>query len=304
VLASAADQQVRTKIIVKRGSQIMKLLRAISSMCLVAAACVGGTAAAKDRDVALVLGDSVAFAYINSAGHEYINPDNFLGFADDLGATLGLESVDAGCPGEATGSFLSSTGADNGCRAFRAKFPLHVAYGGTQLEFAQKYLERHRDVRLVTITLGANDGFILENACFLQPDPAACIQAGLPSVLATVERNLQTILADLRATGFGGAIVITNYYSLDYSDAAGTGLTALLNAALEAPAAAYGAVVADVFTAFKTVAAGPIFGGKTCNTGLLNPGVPNPLSCDVHPSQSGHRLIAQAIARTVRAIDD
>jgi hypothetical protein len=52
----------------------------------------------------------------------------------------------------------------------------------------------------------------------------------------------------LRATGFGGAIVITNYYSLDYSDAAGTGLTALLNGALEASAAAYGAVVADLGT--------------------------------------------------------
>jgi lysophospholipase L1-like esterase len=282
----------------------MKLLRAIFYVCLVAAACVGGTAAAEDREVALVLGDSVAFAYIDSAGHEYINPGNFLGFADDLEDTLRIESVDAGCPGESTSSFLSSTGADNGCRAFRAKFPLHVAYSGTQLEFAKKYLERHRDVRLVTITLGANDGFLLENACLLQPDPTACIRAGLPALLATVEGNLQTILADLRATGFGGAIVITNYYSLDYSDAAGTGLTALLNGALAAPAAAYGAVVADLFTAFKTVAAGQTFGGKTCNTGLLNASVHNQLSCDVHPSQSGHRLIAQTITRTFRTMDD
>jgi lysophospholipase L1-like esterase len=282
----------------------MKLLRAISYVCLAAVACVGGTAAARDRDAALVLGDSVAFAYIDSAGHEYINPDNFLGFADDLDDTLRLESVDAGCPGETTASFLSSTGADNGCRAFRAKFPLHVAYGGTQLEFAKNYLERHRDVRLVTITLGANDGFLLEAACASQPDPTACLLAGLPALLATVEGNLQTILADLRATGFGGAIVITNYYSLDYSDAAATGLTALLNGALAAPAAAYGAAVADLFTAFKTVAASPTFGGKTCNAGLLNASVHNQLLCDVHPSQSGHRLIAQTIARTFRAMDD
>jgi len=56
----------------------MKLLRVIAYVCLVAATFVGGTAAAKDRDVALVLGDSVAFAYIDSAGYEYINPDNFL----------------------------------------------------------------------------------------------------------------------------------------------------------------------------------------------------------------------------------
>ena len=281
----------------------MKLLRVISCVCLVAATFVGGTAAAKERDGVLVLGDSVAFAYIDSAGHEYINPDNFLGFADDLDNTLHFESVDAGCPGETTGSFLSSTAVDNGCRAFRTNFPLHVAYGGTQLEFAKKYLERHHDVRLVTITLGANDGFLLEAGCASQPDPTACIQAGVPALLATVEANMQAILADLRATGFGGAIVITNYYSLDYSDAAATGLTALLNGALEAPAAAYGAVVADLFTAFATVAASQTFGGKTCNTGLLNASVHDQLLCDVHPSQSGHRLIARTITRTLRALN-
>jgi lysophospholipase L1-like esterase len=282
----------------------MKLLRVISYVCLAAAACAGGTAAARDRDAALVLGDSVAFAYIDSAGYEYINPGNFLGFADDLEDKLSVESVDAGCPGETTASFLSSTGADNGCRAFRALFPLHVPYGGTQLEFAKKYLERHRDVRLVTITLGANDGFLLIDACAKQPDPAACVRAGVPALLATVEGNVQTILADLRASGFGGAIVITNYYALDYSDAAATGLTALLNGALEAPAAAYGAVVADLFTAFKTATAGPTFGGKSCNAGLLNASVHNQLLCDVHPSQSGHRLIARTIAGAFRAMDD
>src|SRR5258708_33796136 len=123
----------------------MKLLRAISYVCLVAAACVGGTAAAEDGGVALLLGDSVAFAYIDSAGHEYINPGNFLGFADDLDNTLRIESVDAGCPGETTSSFLSSTGADNGCRAFRTKFPLPVAISGTQLDFAHQYLGRTTD---------------------------------------------------------------------------------------------------------------------------------------------------------------
>jgi lysophospholipase L1-like esterase len=281
----------------------MRLLRVFSCMCLVAAACVGGTAAAKEGGQALILGDSVAYAYIDSAGYEYIDPGNFLGFADVLDNTLRVDSVDAGCPGETTGSFLSSTAVDNGCRAFRARFPLHVAYGGTQLEFATAYLQRHRDVRLVTITLGANDGFLLEAACLPQPDPTACIEAGLPTLLATVEGNLQIILAGLRATGFGGAIVITNYYSLDYSDAAGTGLTALLNGALAAPAAAYGAVVADLFTAFKTAATGAAFSGKTCNAGLLNASVHNQLLCDVHPSQSGHRLIANAIARVYRAPD-
>jgi lysophospholipase L1-like esterase len=281
----------------------MKRSRVVSRLFLVVALCTGGTVSAKDHDAALVLGDSVAFAYITSAGYEYFNPDNFVGFSNYIDNMLDLDAVDAGCPGETTSSFLSSAVVDHGCRAFRARFPLHITYSSTQLEFATKYLEGHRDVRLVTITLGANDGFLLAEACASQPDPAACIQAGLPTLLATVEGNMQSILANLRATGFGGAIVITNYYSLDYSDTAGTGLTALLNGAIGAPGAAYGAVVADLFTAFKTVASDPIFGGKTCNAGLLNASVHNQFLCDVHPSQSGHRLIAQTIAGAYRALD-
>jgi lysophospholipase L1-like esterase len=57
--------------------------------------------------------------------------------------------------------------------------------------------------------------------------------------------------------------------------------------------------VADLFTAFKSVAANAAFGGKTCNTGLLNASVQNQLLCDVHPSQSGHQLIAKTIIQAL-----
>jgi lysophospholipase L1-like esterase len=281
----------------------MRFLRIFSAAVLAAGILAAGTAMADERGHALVLGDSVAFAYIATAGHVYINPENFLGFADDLEQMLGLEAVDPACPGEATGSFLSSTAPDNGCRGYRANFPLHVAYGGTQAAFATNYLKRHHDVRLITITLGANDGFLLEEGCATQANPTACIEAGVPTLLATVAGNMQTILADLRGTGYGGAIVITAYYSTDYSDAAGTGLTALLNSAVVAPAQAYGAVVADLFSAFKGVASNPAFGGKTCNAGLLNASAQDQLLCDVHPSQSGHRLIAETIARAYRSMN-
>jgi lysophospholipase L1-like esterase len=251
----------------------------------------------------LVLGDSVPFAYINSAGYEYINPQNFIGFADDLGSLLDLRSIDLACPGETTGSFISTTAPDNGCRGYRAEFPLHVGYHGTQLAYAKWFLQRHPHVRLVTVTLGANDGFLLEASCASAPDPQECIEAGVPALLESVGQNLQMILADLRGTGYGGAIVVMNYYSVDYSDPAGTGLTQLLNGALAAPATAYGAVVADVFTAFQTVATNAPFGGKTCNAGLLNASAANPLLCDVHPSQSGHDLIAKTIAEAYRDLN-
>jgi lysophospholipase L1-like esterase len=284
----------------------MKISRLGSRLILAAAVCVGGSAAAQDqREAMLVLGDSVAFSYIASVGYEYFytNPANFIGFPDRLGLRFHLNVVNGSCPGETTGSFLSSTAPDNGCRGYRGLFPLHADYKSTQLEFATTYLKSHRDVRLVTITLGANDGFLLEASCASNPTPAevlSCIEAGVPGLLAGVAGNLQRILADLRATGYGGAIVVTNYYSLDYTDAAGTALTADLNAAIAAPTAAYGAVVADVFTAFKIAASKPAAGGKTCNTGLLNPDVINQAVCNIHPAQTGHRLIAETVAISAR----
>jgi lysophospholipase L1-like esterase len=257
-----------------------------------------GSAGAEQRDEGLALGDSVVFGYITQAGHAYVNASNFIGSPEYLSGLLWADVVNAGCPGETTSSFLSSTGADNGCRAFRSAFPLHVAYGSTQMVFATRFLKEHHAVRLVTIGLGANDAFLLQNACAADPNPTQCIEAGLPAVLASVGANIAAILAELRATGYGGVIVIANYYSLDYSDPANTALTSLLNEAIAAPAKAYGAVVADVFSAFQKIVSNPQLGGKTCNAGLLNvdPQDPTQSRCDIHPTQSGQRLIAKTVA--------
>jgi lysophospholipase L1-like esterase len=281
----------------------MKLPRLASFLWLVLMACPVGSVAGEEPEGAgaLALGDSVVFGFITQAGHEYVNASNFIGSPEYVAGMLDLDVANAGCPGEATSSFLSPTGADHGCRAFRAAFPLHIAYSSTQLAFATSFLLRHGHVRLVTIGIGANDLFILQDACVANPHPQLCIEAGLPAVLATVASNMATILAELRATGFSGVIVIVNYYSLDYSDPAGTGLTELLNQAITAPANAYGAVVADVFSAFQEVVANPVVGGKTCNAGLLNVDPQNQALCDVHPSQSGQRLIAKTITRAYRA---
>src|SRR5262249_11904732 len=138
---------------------------------------------------------------------------------------------------------LSATAADNGCRAFRAAFPLHVPYSNTQIAFATEYLRHHRNVRVVTLGVGANDLFLLQSACASSPNPTACIEAELPSVLASLGANIAKPLHDIRSTGFGGELVIVNYYSLDYSDAANTGVTKLLNQSLAAPAKSFDAVV-------------------------------------------------------------
>lgn len=256
----------------------------------------GGASQAAPGHSYLALGDSVGFGYITQAGYEYVNPENFVGFPEDAGAALRLQTVNASCPGEATTGFISPTGADNGCRPYRAHFPLHVSYGGTQLAYATSFLESHPNTSLVTLQIGANDAFLLESSC---GGNAACISAGLPAVLATVGANVDTILRDLKATRFHGVLMVVNYYSLDYSDAAGTALTQALNAAITSHAAADGAVVADAFSAFAQAAAAA--GGKTCNAGLLNASPQNQYTCDVHPSQSGQELLAQTVEDAYQA---
>jgi lysophospholipase L1-like esterase len=249
----------------------------------------------------LALGDSVAFGYITRAGFEYFDPDNFVAYPSYTGAAARFDTTNAACPGEATSGFISSTGADNGCRAFRANFPLHVAYSSTQLEFATSFLLAHRQTRLVTIGLGANDLFLLQAGCAQDPNPAQCVAAGLPQALSTISTNMNTILGALRATGFPGVLMVVNYYSLDYSDPAGTAVTELLNEAITASAAVHGAVVADVFTAFHDAASTAFAGGKTCMAGLLNASPQNQFACDVHPSQSGQQLLARTVQAAYRA---
>jgi len=189
----------------------------------------------------LALSDSVVFGYITQAGFEYGNPDNFVGYPGYAAQLLRLTSTNASCPGEATSGFLSPTGADNGCRDYRQAAPLHVTYSSTQLLFAEGFLARHRNTRLVTIGIGANDVFILQGQCASSPNPQQCIGAGLPAVLATIAQN------------------------------------------------------------FRMAASNPFAGGQICKAGLLNASPQNQLTCDVHPSQSGQKLIGQTVASTFRA---
>ena len=238
----------------------------------------------------LALGDSVSFGYITQAGFEYRNPDNFVGFPVYVGQSLGMTPTNASCPGEATSGFLSATGADNGCRPFKANFPLHTRYTGTQLAFATAFLDAHPNTKLVTLQLGANDAFLLQSSCHNDP---ACIGAGLPALLGTISTNMDAIFRALSAAHFNGRLIVVNYYSLDYADAAGTGLTQLLNQAIASHADADGAIVADAFSAFRQAAAST--SGHTCAAGLLNASPQNQFLCDVHPSQSGQELLAQAV---------
>ena len=84
------------------------------------------------RGSLLALGDSVVYGYITADGPAYVNPTNFLGYPEIVGDSLRLDVANASCPGETTSGFLSLTGADNGCRTFRATAPLRLAYSPTK----------------------------------------------------------------------------------------------------------------------------------------------------------------------------
>lgn len=264
----------------------------------------GGALTSANRDDGshsyLALGDSVAFGYITQDGFDYRNAANFIGYPQYVGDALGLRTVNAACPGEATSGFISATGSDNGCRPYKSVFPLHVSYSGTQLGFALAYLKGHRNTRLVTVALGANDVFLLEERCKGQ---IPCILKGLPATLAAVRANLGTILRDIRATRFHGVLMLVDYYSVDYTNGLQTLGTEEFNAAETAEVKVYGAVVAHVFQAFQR-AADRRAGGVTCQAALLNPNPANPGLCDVHPSQSGQQLIADTVEGTYLAACD
>jgi len=274
--------------------------RASSSVVILCLLCMGASSLVGQttRRTYLALGDSVAFGFIDQAGNEYGNPENFIGYPDYVGQTLGMRDFDAACPGETTGSFLSTTAPDDGCRLFKLLAPLHLAYSSTQSRFARAFLGNHPETRLVTVMLGANDLFLLQKACANDP---ACVANGLPGVLGAIGTNVATILGEIRSAGYEGILVVVNYYSTDYSDATGTQITEQLNQTLAVAAQGAGAVVADVFTAFQIVASNPLAPGKTCNAGLLNASTQDQFSCDVHPSQSGQKLIARTVVDTFRA---
>jgi lysophospholipase L1-like esterase len=263
---------------------------AVATVAAAVLVMAGGTQSSPGHPY-LALGDSVTFGYITRAGFEYRNPDNFIGYPTYVGDALGMTPTNPACPGETTAGFVSATGADNGCRPYRANFPLHTGYQGTQLAFATAFLDSHPNTKLVTILLGANDGFLLEKQCSGDP---TCIGVGLPPLLAAVRGNLDDILGAIRGSHFHGKLVVLNYYSLDYSDPLGTGFTQALNGAIAGAAQAHGAIVADVFSAFAAATAP--FGGKTCVAGLLNTTPGDQATCDVHPSQSGQQLLGRTAA--------
>src|SRR6266567_7855680 len=144
----------------------IRVLAFLSALALVGLAAVPASANSEGHDY-LALGDSVPFGFSPLLNAN--DASNFIGYPEIVAQRLDIKDVNATCPGEATGGFLSLTGTDNVCRPYRATSPLHVEYKVSQMDYAVSYLTSHRNTRLVTLTLGANDLFRFQKDCAAVP---------------------------------------------------------------------------------------------------------------------------------------
>jgi lysophospholipase L1-like esterase len=253
----------------------------------------------------LALGDSVTFGYEESGvvpTPNYQDASSFVAYPEILGSELHLKVVNAACPGETSASLINNTAQSNGCEntpgkgnvGYRTLYPLHVSYSGSQLAFAVSYLKKHSNVRLVSLMIGANDGFLCEETtadqCTSFTEQAALI--------ATISKNVKTILSTIRNKAhYNGQIAIENYYSTDSASATDDQQSELLNQGVDSAAKPFHVEIADGYGVFQTASAHSS-GDSTCNAGLLTQ-LGSPGTCGIHPSYAGQSLLAQALEQVI-----
>jgi lysophospholipase L1-like esterase len=255
----------------------------------------------KQRVPYLALGDSVTFGFEESQVQpppDYKDAASFHAYPEFVGDAVGLRVRNAACPGETTASFIDPSAPSNGCEnlypnvssGYRTVFPLHVAYEGSQLSFAVKFLKSHPRTGLVSLMIGANDLFLCQRTT-----DGRC-GAERQTTLATVTDNVHRILAAIRNKAkYRGRIVLPSYYSLAYANPTISETVQGLNAAIDAGAKGLRVTRADGFGEFGR--GSEHSGGSACVAGLLTQ-----LSggdCGVHPSYAGQSLLALAVERAL-----
>jgi lysophospholipase L1-like esterase len=251
----------------------------------------------------LALGDSVSFGYEESTvtpPPNYAKASSFIGFPEQIAHTFRGVVANASCPGETSASLINPKAQSNGCEnlpngkrgGYRTTFPLHVRYRGSQLSYGLRYLGAHRNTRLVSLMIGANDLFLCQ-----ETKKDACLSpAEQQAVFTNVASNVSRILRAIRKSGYRGQIVLVNYYSLDYANAFIDNAVRGLNRANDAAARRYGAAIADGWGEFLDQARK--YAGNTCNAGLITRLTSG--HCGVHPTYAGQALLAQAVLRAAR----
>ena len=244
------------------------------------------------------------------------------GFPEMVAKRLGLAAANASCPGEASGSFRDPQAKDNGCRSKRADgLKMSTPWGSkrTQLEAAIAEVKSPNPPKVITLMLGGNDLFLLQDRCedsFV--GETACIAAaaklglnGAP--VARLEENIEASLKALHGAGYRGTVVLVTIYAMDYAGLGeplvfGAFNRALRGAARDVQASTPGMkiVIADAFSKFEDRS--EPHDRSACKAGLListRNGAPilddkGKPTCDRHPSQAGHEAIADAVLEALK----
>lgn len=248
----------------------------------------------------LALGDSVSFGFReaqNIPTPDYADAASFVGYPEDVAAALGLRVANASCPGETAASFLDPSAQSNGCEntltsplGYRSLYPLHVAYGGSQIDYAVRYLIRHPRTRFVTLTIGAND------ALLCQARTTDHCAREFPALVRRLTGRIRTIAAALRDRAhYRGPLVVVDYYSTNYADPALDAEVQGLNRAMARGVRPFGGIAADGYDLFRAAAVQAA--GNSCRAGLLT--LLSTGGCGIHPSVAGQALLAQSVERAL-----
>lgn len=243
----------------------------------------------------LSLGDSLSqgFQPTGPGSHDGRRPpdrDTDRGYADDLARALRLPLVKLGCPGETTTTML------HGGICYR--------HGANQLAAATRFLQTHRGrVALITLDIGINDVVRCEQE---RPGPAsaACLGRGL----ATVDRNLATIIGRIRsAAGPDVPIVALNYYAPFVAARAPAAaawsqyVTGRLDATLAGVLGPHRVTMADTGAAFGLGKAPAVEAGEVCRlTWVCSP---PPVGPDLHADDAGYRVMARSVEQALAGSD-
>ena len=266
----------------------------------------------------LALGDSLAYGYhaAQFAGElPNVNPATFdQGYVDDFAAGLHLfnrqlQTINDGCPGETTDSFISGSGLPGYCAGgphgtpFPYPFLHHPYAAGSQLADALAILAANPRVSPITLDIGANDVLqFLESTCGF-PATFSCTSTQVTAEFGHIVTNVGLILAELRAAAPHAQIVVLglyNPYPAVLPAPGGDALTGQLNAALASVTKTVsGASFANPEPAFNPagVAGKPETGDvpticaftAMCPGGTYNPASP---SADIHPTTLGYGVLA------------
>jgi lysophospholipase L1-like esterase len=291
------------------GIEGMRVARVVAILVVVVVVLGGAAAsAAKPPPVApgtryLALGDSVTFGYKEAAvapPPNYRDQSTFVGYPRMVGRELRMIVSNPACPGETSASFINTSAVSNGCEntlgkppGYRKLFPLHVNYKGSQLAFALSYLRAHRNVRLVSLMIGANDAFVCQkttaDGCLSSSDQRA--------LFSKISHNVRTILSAIRNKAhYRGQLMIVNYYSLDYNIPLENEVSQQINSAQDSGAKPFGAVIANGYAEFRVGSFR--FGYNPCLAGLLTQ-LGSVGNCGVHPSYAGQALLAKSVVQVV-----